>query len=164
MTKTDTAAALAAAQRELDSLERELEGIDHRIKQSGLNGDDTGLLRAMARKIALPALIERAKRQLTPLALADVEARFAATEAERLRLYEVAEERKAALVAAQQALNEAHGALQDCDERRRELYKARGRAQRQVELFEKYPDGLPTSDERGVVVRSTWQQYAADRG
>ena len=100
MAKTDTSAALAAAQRELDALEREYAGIDSAIKRSGLDGDDTGLLRAMARKIALPALIQRAKRQLAPLSLADVEARFAAAEAERLRLYEAAEQKKAALAAA----------------------------------------------------------------
>ncbi len=53
MTKqTDTATALAAAQRELESLERELEGIDSAIKRAGLDGDNQGLLMAMGRKIA----------------------------------------------------------------------------------------------------------------
>ena len=160
MTKTDTAAALAAAQRELDSLEREYDTIDTTIKQSGLNGDHQGLLMAMGRKIALPALIERAKRQLAPLALADLETRNTEAEAERLRLYEVAEQKKAALAAAQQAHNEAIWALQDCDARRHELYKLRNRAQQQVAFYEAHPEGLPTPEERGVVVRSTWQQAA----
>ena len=164
MTKTDTAAALAAAQRELDSLEREYAGIDASIKRAGLDGDDTGLLRAMARKIALPALIERAKRQLAPLALADVEARYAAAEAERLRLHEQLEAKKAALHQSQAAHAAAVGAIQDCDARLHELGKQRSRAQQRVAFYESHPEGLPTSEERGLVVRSTWQQYATDRG
>ncbi len=165
MTKqTDTAAALAAAQRELQTLERELEGIDSVIKRAGLDGDNQGLLMAMGRKIALPALIERAKRQLAPLALADLETRYAAAEAERVRLHEQLEAKKSALHQAQAEHAAAVGAVQDCDARRHELSKQRNRAQQQVALFDKYPDGLPTAEDRGVVVRSTWQQFATDRG
>ena len=123
-------------------------------------GDDTGLLRAMARKIALPALIERAKRQLAPLALADLETRYAAAEAERVRLHEQLEAKKSALHQAQAEHAAAVGAIQDCDARRHELSKQRNRAQQRVAFYESHPEGLPTSEERGVVVRSIWQQAA----
>jgi hypothetical protein len=108
--QTDPAApatAYAAARDRLEALERELAGMDGRLRQAAEHDDADALARLLTRQGALPYLLARARRELAPLRLAACEAELADAEAVTEPAYQQMQAAWVAFEEAQRALNAA---------------------------------------------------------
>lgn len=121
----ETTRDYAAAHDHLAALEAELAALEGRIQQAAAAGQMRAVGDALARKAALPHLVDQARRELAPLALAHFDAAIAAAQAEAAPRGRAVEDAHAALLAAQAAYAEAWDAAREHSEHMKELQHQR---------------------------------------
>ncbi len=159
----DPVAAYDAARAHLHALEQELATIDAAITQAGLSGDVTTSVQLLARKPALPTLIDQAQRALAPAELAYYDHLLAEVAREAAPLDQRLADAWAAVEQARAVYNALRSEAGMLSVREQELRERRKHAWRRVQYFEAQPETAPRADP-GFVVRSVWQQHAYDRG
>lgn len=155
--------AYEAARDTLAALEHEQTTIDGTLKQAGMTGDGGTYATVMARKHALPTLIDRARRELAPLEMAYYDDQLAQLEIEAAPMAERLEAAWAAVEQARAAHRAVQGEMGTYNVRRQELAGARKRAWRAQQFYEANNETPPPA-EQGTVVRSLWQQNAVVKG
>ena len=133
---SDTQKAYQQAATRLAELEREQATLDARIREFSLAGQHRAVADAATRKLILPHVIEQARRDLAPLALAVAEEEHAAAEALMPPLAAAVEAAQEAVRQAQADLDAAVSAAQAQHATVQELWLRRRDAWRRVQAYE----------------------------